>query len=211
VVENGKALTFISGNETAAAEKIGKWVTSAYDGSPQAAVITGTPGNLSADNRTNGFKAGIKGSSAKVVAEGTGNWARDEALRVAGDMLTANPNLDVVFANNDEMAFGALKAIAESGKADKIDTIGWNGTCIGLKAVLDGDFVLEAVLPFDVFGAGLIDTALDDASGKDVPKTISPEVPVITTEQAKAILAGTEQASDVLVSRLREASSGSCK
>jgi ABC-type sugar transport system substrate-binding protein len=211
VVENGKALTFISGNETAAAQEIGKWVAGKYPGSPQAAVITGTPGNLSADNRTNGFKAGIKGSAVKVVAEGTGNWARDEALRVAGDMLTANPGLNVVFANNDEMAFGALKAITESGRADKIDTIGWNGTCIGLKALLDGDFALEAVLPFDVFGAGLIDAALDDSGGKQVPKTITPEVPLLTTDQAKAILDGKQQASGVLLARLKEASSGSCK
>jgi ABC-type sugar transport system substrate-binding protein len=211
VVENGKALTFISGDEAAAAEEIGKWVAGKYSGSAQAAVITGTPGNLSADNRTNGFKAGLEGSSVKIVAEGTGNWARDEALRVAGDMLTANPDLDVIFANNDEMAFGALKAIAESGKAGKVGAIGWNGTCIGLKAVLDGDFVLEAVLPFDVFGAGLIDAALDDAGGKDVPKTITPEVPLLTTEQAKAILDGKEKASEVLVTRLKEASSGTCK
>jgi ribose transport system substrate-binding protein len=211
VVENGKAMTFISGDEVAAAEEVGKWVAGKYTGSPQAAVITGTPGNLSADNRTNGFKTGIKASPVKIVAEGTGNWARDEALRVAGDMLTANPDLDVIFANNDEMAFGALKAIAESGKADKIDTIGWNGTCIGLKALLDGDFALEAVLPFDVFGAGLIDAAVDDSSGKTVAKTITPEVPLLSTDQAKAILAGTQQASDVLVSRLKEASSGSCK
>lgn len=211
VIEQGKALTFISGNEPAAAEKIGKWTATHYTSAAEAAVVTGTPGNLSADNRTNGFKTGIQGSSVKVVAEATANWARDQALRVAGDMITAHPKLNVIFGNNDEMAFGALKAISEAGKSGKVDVIGWNGTCIGLKALLDGQFVLEAVLPFDLFGAGLIDAALDDASGKAVPKKIEPDVPVLTTAEAKAALAGTQTASPALVSRLQEASSGSCK
>jgi ABC-type sugar transport system substrate-binding protein len=208
-VEND-TLTFISGNELAAAEKIGQWVVQNHQGASEAAIITGTPGNLSAETRTNGFKKGIEGSGVKVVAEGTGNWARDEALRVAGDMLTANPNLNVLFANNDEMAFGALTAAKEAGKADKIDMIGWNGTCIGLKALLDGDFKLEAVLPFDDFGAGLIDAATDDAAGTAVQKTIEPEVPVLTTEDAKAILDGSQQASEALVAGLKQASEGNC-
>jgi len=210
VVEDGSALTFISGNESAAAQKIGEWVAKEYSGQVQAAIITGTPGNLSAQTRTNGFKAGIKGASVKVVAEPTANWARDQALRVAGDVLTANPNIRVIFANNDEMAFGALTAVKESKLQHPVDIIGWNGTCVGLKAVLAGDFVLEAVLPFDVIGSSVIDVALDDANGKAVPKQIAPDVPVLTTADAKAILSGSKTASDALVKGLKQASSGTC-
>jgi ABC-type sugar transport system substrate-binding protein len=210
-VESGDALTFISGNELAAAEKIGKWVAQKYRSGAEAAIITGTPGNLSAINRTNGFKKGITGSSVKVVAESTANWARDEALRVAGDIVTAHPRLNVIFGNNDEMAFGALKAVNEAGKKSQITVIGWNGTCIGLQALLKGDFALEAVLPFDVFGAGLVNAAVDSAAGKNVPKMIAPEVPVLTTQQAKDILAGKQSASAALVARLTEANAGACK
>lgn len=209
VVEDGTALTFISGDELGAGEQIGSWVAENYPDA-QAAVITGTPGNLSAENRTNGFKQGIEGSGVEVVAEGTANWARDEALRVAGDMLTANPDLGVIFANNDEMAFGALNAVDESGRRDQVDIIGWNGTCIGLQALLDGDFVLEAVLPFDLFGAGFIDAAMDDANGEEVPSEIAPEVPVLTREDAQAILDGSQEGSEELVARLQEAAEGSC-
>lgn len=210
VVEDGSALTFISGNEAAAAQKIGKWVAKEYPGPVKAAVITGTPGNLSAQTRTNGFKAGLKGSSVTVVAEPTANWARDEALRVAGDVLTANPGIRVIFANNDEMAFGALAAIKEAKLKGPVDVIGWNGTCVGLKALLDGDFVLEAVLPFDVIGTAVIDVALDDAAGKTVAKQVAPDVPVLTTTEAKAILSGSKAASDALVKGLKVAASGKC-
>lgn len=210
VIEDGTALTFISGDELGAGEQIGTWVAENYD-EAQAAVITGTPGNLAAENRTNGFKQGIEGSGVEVVAEGTANWARDEALRVAGDMLTANPDLDVIFANNDEMAFGALNAVDESGRRDQVDIIGWNGTCIGLQALLDGDFVLEAVLPFDLFGAGLIDAAMDDVNGEEVPSEIAPEVPVLTQEDAQAILDGAQEGSEELVARLQAAADGNCE
>ncbi|MFH5823316.1 sugar ABC transporter substrate-binding protein [Georgenia sp. AZ-5] len=209
VIEEGKALTFISGNEVEAAQEIGARVADQYPDA-QVAIITGTPGNLSAENRTNGFKTGVEGSGVQIVAEGPANWARDEALRVAGDMINAHPDLDVIFANNDEMAFGALQAASEAGK-EQIDIIGWNGTCVGLESLLNGDFVLEAVLPFDVFGSGLIDAAVDDSAGREVPPTIEPEVPVLTPEEAQAILDGEQEANDVLVSRLEEASAGQCE
>jgi len=57
----------------------------------------------------------------------------------------------------------------------------------------------------------LIDAALDDSGGRDVPGTIEPEVPLLTPDQAEAILDGSEEASEVLVSRLKEASAGSCE
>lgn len=209
VVEDGRALTFISGDEEATAAEIGEWVAETYPGG-QAAVVTGTPGNLSADNRTNGFKRGVEGSDVEVVAEGTANWARDEALRVAGDMLTANPDLDVIFANNDEMGFGALSAIDEVGLSDDIDVVSWNGTCIGLQALLEGDFVLEAVLPFDLFGAGLIEAAVADASGEEVEPFIAPEIPLLTTEDAQAILDGSGEASEELRAAIQQADEGAC-
>ncbi|WP_341720642.1 sugar ABC transporter substrate-binding protein [Micromonospora sp. FIMYZ51] len=210
VVEDGTALTFISGNELAAAEEIGKAVAQRYPGPTAGAIITGTPGNLSADNRTNGFKNGIKDSQITVAAEATANWARDQALRVAGDMLTANPELRFIFANNDEMAFGARAAIMEAGKSDTVATIGWNGTCAGLAALLKGEFLYEAVLPFDEFGAGLIDAAVDDAAGRPVEKSITPEVPILDTEQAKAILDGSAPGSDALKAALKAASENAC-
>jgi len=207
VVENGEALTFISGDEANAGIALGKWVAENKPGA-QAAVITGSPGNLAAETRTNSFKEGLAGSDASVVAEATGNWAREEALRVAGDMLTANPDLGVIFANNDEMGFGALTAIIEANKSDSVSVISWNGTCIGLEALLKGEFVLEAVLPFDAFGAGLIDVAVSDSNGEAIEPRILPEVPVLTTAQALAILDGSEEATPALLARLQEAQSG---
>lgn len=209
VVEQGTALTFISGDERATAQLIGEWVAENYPGA-KTAVVTGTPGNLAADNRTNGYKEGLEGSDVEVVAEATANWARDEALRVAADMLTANPDLGVIFANNDEMGFGTLNAIDEAGKRDQVDIISWNGTCIGLETLLDGDFVLEAVLPFDLFGAGLIEAAVADAAGEQVEPFIAPEIPLLTTEDARAMLDGQMEASDELLERLREADEGRC-
>jgi ABC-type sugar transport system substrate-binding protein len=207
VVENGDALSFISGDEESAGVALGKWTAQNKAGA-QSAIITGSPGNLAAETRTNAFKKGVEGSDVTVVAEATGNWAREEALRVAGDMLTANPKLSVIFANNDEMGFGALKAITEANKTKSVSVISWNGTCIGLEALLKGEFALEAVLPFDAFGAGLIDVAVADAAGKKVEQRILPEVPVLTTEQAKEILAGSGSASEALVARLKEAQAG---
>jgi len=208
VVENGTALTYISGDEPTAAEKLGELVSADATGPTTAAIVTGTPGNLSAINRTDGFKAGLEGSDVTVVAESTANWARDEALTVTADILTANPGLGVLFANNDEMGLGAVNAINEAGLSGQVDVIGWNGTCEGLSALLTGAFVAEAVLPFDEFGSLFVQVAVADASGDTPEPRIAPEVPILTTADAQAILAGTQDASDALVTAIQAANAG---
>jgi ABC-type sugar transport system substrate-binding protein len=210
VVEDGKALTFVSGNEVEAAGKIGEMVAGSAAGPLQAALITGTPGNLSAENRARGFTEGVAGSDVEIVAQDTANWARDEALQVAGDMLTAHPELDLVFAGNDEMALGAVAALEEARRADQVDVIGWNGTCVGLRGLLDGDLMALAALPFDEFGRTAIRLAVADSEGEDIEPRVEPEVPILTAETARAILDGSEDASDSLKAGLAAADAGDC-
>lgn len=56
----------------------------------------------------------------KVVASQTADWSRDKAMTVTQNLLQAYPNASAIFAANDEMAMGALKAVEEAGKAGKI-------------------------------------------------------------------------------------------
>lgn len=210
VVEDGDALTFVSGNEVEAAQAIGTMVAESATGPEQAALLTGTPGNLSAENRAKGFTDGIAGSQVEIVAQSTANWARDEALQVAGDIITANPDLDVIFAGNDEMALGAVAALQEAGKAGQVDVIGWNGTCVGLAGLLDGDLLALAALPFDEFGRTAVQVAVADSQGEDVDPRVEPDVPILTADTARAILDGSAEGSESLKADLTTAQAGGC-
>jgi ABC-type sugar transport system substrate-binding protein len=210
-VDSGYAVSFISGDERKGGELLGQWLATKLDAG-KVAIITGTPGNFAADYRTSGFKKGIAAKPGiKVVAESSADWQRDQALRVATDMLTANPDLAAIFANNDEMAFGALQALKAAGKEGKVIVIGYNGTCIGIEATLKGDFAADGILPIPQFGQEFVTNAVKVASNETVPKTIAPPILALSTEDTKAIADGSKGDVDpTLKERVDQAAGGKC-
>jgi len=210
--DKGYATSFISGDETKGGELLGQWLATKLD-SGKVAIITGTPGNFAAIYRTDGFKKGIASKPGlKVVAESTADWQRDKALPVATDMLTANPDLAAIFANNDEMAFGALQALKGAGKEGKVILMGYNGTCIGIEATLKGQFAAEGILPIPQFGQEFVDNALKAGQGQSVPKTIAPPIVALTTDDVKAVADGTKTDVDPsLKVRVDQAANGQCQ
>jgi ABC-type sugar transport system substrate-binding protein len=210
-VDSGYAVSFISGDEHKGGELLGQWLTTKLDAG-KVAIITGTPGNFAADYRTDGFKKGIASKPGlKVVAESSADWQRDQALRVATDMLTANPDLAAIFANNDEMAFGALQALKAAGKVGKVIVIGYNGTCIGIEATLKSDFAADGILPIPQFGQEFVTNAVKVAKNESVPKTIAPPILALSSQETKAIADGSKTDVDAsLKQRVDQAAGGKC-
>lgn len=98
-------------------------------------ILQGIPGAASTRDRGKGFKDRIKKySNIKVVAEQTANFDRAEALNVATNLLQSHPNATGIYAENDEMALGAIQALgAKAGKEIKV--VGFDGTVDGMKAI----------------------------------------------------------------------------
>jgi ABC-type sugar transport system substrate-binding protein len=210
-VDSGNAISYISGDEVAGGRLLGEWLSGALADGGKIAILEGTPGNFSATYRSQGFKEGIaKNTKLSVVAEATGNWQRDQGLNAATNMLTANPDLAVLFAHNDEMAFGALQALKSAGKFGKVTLIGYNGTCIGIEATLKGDFQADGILPIPQIGSLFIDNAVKAGSGGTVEKRIEPEILALSTADAKAIQSGSKTVDPSLKQRIDDAAAGKC-
>ena len=209
-VQEQLAVTYIASNEVEGGRLVGKWLAERLGGSGEVALIEGAPGDSPARNRTEGFEEAIQGTNLKIVARDTGNWARDQGLRVATDILTAHPNLKAIFAHNDEMAFGALEALRAARKDKSVLLIGYNGTCIGLEATIKGQFAAEGVLFLDQVGREFIRQAVALKDGKQVQPRIQPPIMVLDTKQANAMIEGQGQADPGLVERLKKAQAGDC-
>ncbi len=182
--DKGYATSFISGDETKGGELLGQWLATKLD-SGKVAIITGTPGNFAAIYRTDGFKKGIASKPGLMAA---------------------------IFANNDEMAFGALQALKGAGKEGKVILMGYNGTCIGIEATLKGQFAAEGILPIPQFGQEFVDNALKAGQGQSVPKTIAPPIVALTTDDVKAVANGTKTDVDPsLKVRVDQAANGQCQ
>jgi ribose transport system substrate-binding protein len=91
------------------------------------------------DQRTTGFKEGLaKHPNLTLVAEQSSNSDPNTALSVTENILTANPDLDGIFAANEPGVVGATNAVNQAGKAGKIKLIGWDASPDEVKGVTSG-------------------------------------------------------------------------
>ena len=108
-------------------------------GAGKVAVLEGIAGAPSANDRQEGFEKGIEGSGLEIVASLTANYNRDEGATVMEDILQGNPDLSAVYGHNDEMALGAVRAIAAAGKTDQIKVYGIDAVDDAIAALKSGE------------------------------------------------------------------------
>jgi ABC-type sugar transport system substrate-binding protein len=128
------------------------------------------------DARTNGFLDQVKG--VKIVAQQDA-WLAEKAVAVASDILTAHPEVNVIYAANEGGTVGAVQAVRRAGKQGKVFVFGTDGSEQLANMLLDPDNVLVATTaqqPFEV-GRKAMAAALDSVAGKPVEKAVM--VPVL--------------------------------
>lgn len=145
-------------------------------------ILQGTPGAASTRDRGDGFKKEIKKyAGIKVVAEQTANFDRSEALDVTSNLMQANPNIVGVYAENDEMALGAIQALGSKAGTD-VKIVGFDGTDDGLKAISSGTLTGTIAQQPKELGKQAVQAAVKAIKGEKVDKTQSIEVKTVTKE-----------------------------
>lgn len=136
------------------------------------------------DARTNGFLDQVKG--VKIVAQQDA-WLAEKAVAVASDVLTAHPEVNVIYAANEGGTVGAVQAVRRAGKQGKVFVFGTDGSEQLANMLLDPDGVLVATTaqqPFEV-GKKAMAAALDSVAGKPVEKKVMvPVLPLSRTDKA---------------------------
>ncbi len=145
-------------------------------------ILQGTPGAASTRDRGDGFKKEIKKySGIEVVAEQTANFDRAEALDVTTNLIQSNPDVVGIYAENDEMALGAIQSLGSKAGTD-VKIFGFDGTEDGLKAVSDGTMVGTIAQQPKELGKKAVEAAVKAIKGESVEKTESIEVKTVTKE-----------------------------
>lgn len=139
--------------------------------------LEGITGASATVDRGKGFH-NIADTQLKVVAKQTAKFDRAEGEKVMSNLLQAHPNVKGVFAHNDEMALGALKAI-QSAKKD-VKVIGFDATDDALKAVEDGTLAATIAQQPDLMGKTAVETAVKLIAGETVEVSIPVEVKLVT-------------------------------
>lgn len=107
-------------------------------------VLLGPSGNNVTDGRRDGFVDRIEEAypDITIVAEQTANASRAEGQDVTAQLLQTNPEIDAVYAFNDESGLGAMTAIQAAGLAPGEDVVivSVDGTRNAVQAIVDGTY-----------------------------------------------------------------------
>jgi len=132
----GKVVSHVASDNVLGGEVAGNYIVEKLGGKGKVVELEGIPGTTAARDRGEGFNKAIAGK-LEVVAKQSADFDRTKGLTVMENILQAQPEINAVFAHNDEMALGALKAIEASGRKN-IVVVGFDATDDAVAAVKDG-------------------------------------------------------------------------
>lgn len=177
IVNGVKVDCSIASDNVAGAQMAGEYLLKLLGNNPKIAELEGIPGASATVDRGNGFHKAVDGK-AKVVASQTANFNRAEGLDVTENILQANPDVQGIFAHNDEMALGALEAIKSTGK--NIVIVGFDATDDALSAVKKGEMAATVAQQPEQMGAIAVENAVKLMQGKEVPANVPVKVKLVT-------------------------------
>ncbi|WP_078579447.1 ribose ABC transporter substrate-binding protein RbsB [Salipaludibacillus agaradhaerens] len=175
--DGGEVVAHIASDNIAGGEMAGELLVELVGEGAEVAELEGIPGSSAARERGEGFN-NIATESLDVVTSQTANFDRAEGLSVMENILQGNPNIEGVFAHNDEMALGALEAIEASGK--DVIVIGFDATDDAVTAVENGRLAGTVAQQPIMIGESAVQAAFDLLSGEDVEDFIPVDLELVT-------------------------------
>ena len=170
----------IASDNVAGAEMATEYLAELVGEGAKVVELQGVPGASATIDRGEGFH-NVADQKLDVVSSQTANFNRAEGMTVMENVLQSASDVKGVFAHNDEMALGALEAVA--GK--DIQIVGFDATDDAVAAVKDGKMAATVAQQPDKMGETAVNTAISLINGEDVEKSIPVEVTLITKENAE--------------------------
>lgn len=179
VANKGEVVSHVASDNRLGGKMAGDYIAEKVGNDAKVIQLEGIAGTSASRERGEGFKQAVDAHKLNILASQPADFDRTKGLNVMQNLLTANPSVQAVFAQNDEMALGALRALQTAGRTDVL-VVGFDGTNDGIKAVNRG--VLGAIIAQrpDQIGIIGIQTADKILKGEKVDPTIPVELELVT-------------------------------
>ena len=174
--------SFVGSDDIVARRMLMEYLGDLVDGKGDMIIFHGPTGVSAEINRHTGAQQMIKEKNwdIKVVAEKVCNWSREEAMTAMENIITSGMKFDIIFAENDEMAVGALSALKDSGLKYVIGGI--DAIPDAVQAVADGDMDCTFFQDYITQAKTALDVAIKAASGEQVDASYDIDFVLITKE-----------------------------
>lgn len=187
----GEEIPFYGTDNYVGGQMVGELVKEMYPDGCKTAILRGVQGQTNDDDRYNGFLD--KAGDIEIIAEQHANWETDLGYTTVQNIIQANPDLEVVYCENDLMGIGAYQAVDEAGLTDQVKIFSYDGVTEGLQYVIDQKFVSTcAQQPIEMGKYGVANMAKIFA-GEEAEEYIDTGCKLVTSDNAEETLAETKE------------------
>lgn len=175
---------FVGSNDAESARIAMKFIADRLGGKGNIVMIHGFMGQAAQIQREQGAKEILKQyPDLKLIAHQTGEWDRAKSMDLMQNWIQSyGTKINAVFAQNDEMGLGALKALQDAGLKDKVIVVSIDAIADALQAVKKGTLDATVFQNAKQQGAGAIETAVKIAKGQPYEKELMIPFQLVTKE-----------------------------
>lgn len=173
----GNVISHIASDNISGGKMAGDFIAEKVGKKANVIQLEGIAGTSAARERGEGFKQAVKNHQFNVLASQPADFDRTKGLNVMENLLASHNSVTAVFAQNDEMALGALRAIKATGK--DIIVVGFDGTDDAVKAVQKGTLAATIAQQPEKIGELGVETAVKVIKGEKVENKIPVPLKVI--------------------------------
>lgn len=157
LTEEGIEDLYVAGDNAGLGRVAGEYFRERFPDGGKIVILRGIPTTID-NERFEAFNTAIEGANIEVLDDEHANWNRDDGFTVMQDFLSRFPEIDAVWAQDDDIAVGVLEAIAQASRSDIQFVVGGAGMKEMVAKVRDGD----AMIPVDVtYPPAMIATAIE--------------------------------------------------
>lgn len=173
----GAVVSHIASDNVAGGKMAGDFIAEKVGKNAKVIQLEGIAGTSAARERGEGFKQAVAANQFDLLASQPADFDRTKGLNVMENLLASHGAAKAVFAQNDEMALGALRAIRAAGK--EIIVVGFDGTDDAVKAVEGGKLAATIAQQPEKIGELGVETADKVLKGEKVEAQIPVPLKVI--------------------------------
>ena len=176
---------YVAGNNHAMGRVSAEYIIDRLGGEGNIVVLRGIPTVID-NQRVDAFMEEIEGTNINVLDSRHANWNRDDGFEVMQDFLTRFPEIDAVWAQDDDIALGVIEALAQAGRTDEMFVVGGAGMKEMIYRVMQGDELVpvNVLYPPGMIATAMEITALRFVSNIPILGSYILDSPLITQENA---------------------------
>ncbi len=171
---------FVGTDNRLGGQLAGEYIAEQLNNTGNVAIIRGAAGDPVHNQREEGATTALEAAGVTVVNVQPADSDRAKGQSVAENLLTANPDLQAIYATNDEMALGALQAAQTAGRP--LIIIGFDASADALQSIQDGGLTGSIAQFPDKIGQLGVETAAQVARGETVEAFVNTGVDLVTAE-----------------------------